>query len=198
MPDTPPPSPVCARDAATLVEDLCVALREVGVFDSQLPDGPQVLRAINDVRSINQELVHRGIDVSDHLALLSEQTHWRMAELLRDCLSSPQVVPYVKEADGIRRCLRCSLCGNAERPPDAQKFWICNGCLTKVVKSIRTRTPADRILLFRTYNPSARCSHADSDTVLAQDAWIDTIYGNCEQCFQEELDRRAVSTLRST
>jgi hypothetical protein len=194
MHNTPPPPPVCEQDTATLIDDLCVALRDVGVFDAELPGGPRVLRAINGVRSIKQVLDERGVQVADRLATLSGQTGWRMAELLCDCLSFPAVVPYVKEADGIRRRLRCRLCRKAECPPDARYFcWMCDGCLTRVVESIRTRTPIDGIFLFRTYNPTARCKHADSDTVLAQAIWIETINGNCEQCFQGELDRRAQS-----
>ncbi len=115
-------------------------------------------------------------------------------ELLADCMAFPEVVPYVRSEDGIRRHLRCTICRNAEYPQDEQNFWMCDDCLKRVIEAIRSRTPIDQIILFRTYNPGARCNHANADTVLAQDPCIDAIFGKCEQCFQEERNRRAQQT----
>lgn len=190
MHNTPPQLPVPERDTEELVNDLCVALRNVGVFDYELPNGPRVSQAINDVRTIKRELDHRGIDVADRLTALSAQTCWQMAELLRDCLSFPAVSPYVRERDGVRRELRCSLCQKAERPMDAQRFLMCNECIGRILQCIRSREPAGHTVLFRTYNSVARCEHANDDTVLALDPYTDSLFGYCERCFQEELNQR--------
>jgi hypothetical protein len=190
MRDTAPPPPVGERATNTLVEDLCFALRDVGVFDSELPGGPRVVAAIENVRTIVHELALRCVDVRERLNDLTEQTRWRMNDLLKDCLAYPDTLPYVKELDGIRRCLRCTLCQKAERPHTSKQFWMCDGCIGRIVESIRHRKPINGIVLFRTYNVDSRCEHADSETVLAAEVWNDTIFGNCEQCFKNELMHR--------
>jgi hypothetical protein len=191
MHDTPPPPPPQERDTVTLLEDLCVALRDVGVYDYELPAGARVLKAVEDVRAIHHELEHRGADPTERLAELSEQTRWQMAALLQDCLGYPQVTPYVREQDGVRRHLRCYLCRQAERPADARTFWFCDGCLRRILVAIDRREPIDGVVLFRTYNEGCRCEHADAETVLASESWSDTIFGNCRRCFEDELARRA-------
>lgn len=192
MHDTPPPPPAHQRDDETLLADLCIALRDVGVRDGDLPAGQRVLSGIEDVRSVYGELQRRGIDPTARLDELSVQTRWRMNDLLRDCLAFPRTLPYVKEADGIRRFLRCILCHKAERPPDSTQFWMCDGCLRRVTEAIERREPIDGIVLFRTYNAEARCAHADAETVLATYSWAsDIVFGNCGWCFHEEVGRRA-------
>ncbi|HZN66235.1 MAG TPA: hypothetical protein VFB66_13175 [Tepidisphaeraceae bacterium] len=74
MHDTPPPPPPHERDTGTLLDDLCVALRDVGVSDYELPAGARVLKAIESVRVIYHELRHRGVDPTERLQELSEQT----------------------------------------------------------------------------------------------------------------------------
>jgi hypothetical protein len=68
---------------------------------------------------------------------------------------------------------------------------MCDDCLRRVLRAIEAREPIDGIVLFRTYNPGARCEHADADTVLASELWADTIFGNCGLCLRQELDRRS-------
>jgi hypothetical protein len=182
--------PITERDTAILLEDLCLALRDVGVRDSALPSDPRVVQAIKEVVLIHCELDRRRVDIRERLLTLSRETKWRMLDLLDDCLAFPNVVPYVREEDGIRRRLRCTICGKEERPPNAQ-FWMCDNCLKRVIEAIESKTPIDRIILFRTFNTGARCSHADSETVLATETWQDIIFGNCVKCFAEELQRRA-------
>ncbi len=191
MHDTPPPPPPHERDTPTLLDDLCVALRDVGVFDYELPTGARVLKAVESVRAIYLELNQRGVDPTGRLQELSEQTRWRMLDLLKDCLAFPRVMPYVREQDGLRRHLRCDLCRKAERPPDARVFWSCDSCLRRIVGAIERREPIEGVVLFRTYNGESRCDHADAETVLASVGWSDTIFGNCRRCIEEELDRRA-------
>ena len=179
-----------------LLDDLCVALREVGVRDYELPGGERVVKALEDVREIDAELRRREVDASTRLRELSTQTHWRMDELLAECREYPATIPYVKEEDGIRRRLRCTICGKAERPPIAKHFWMCDGCIQRVIDAIRRREPIDKIILFRTYNAAARCEHANSETVLAAEAWSETIFGNCEMCFTSELSWRSGESAR--
>jgi hypothetical protein len=190
MLNTSPPPPPRERETATLLEDLCVALRDVGVFDGYLPAGAQVLKAIDDVRAFHDELIRRGVDPADRIRELSHQTRWRMEDLLRDCLRYPEVVPYVRETDDVRRHLRCTMCRRAERPPDDQKYWLCGGCLHRLVRAIDAREPFEGVVLFRTYNPTSRCEHADADTVLALIGWDEVPFGYCRRCFELELERR--------
>jgi hypothetical protein len=190
MRNTPPRPPIEKRSDWELIEDLCIALRNVGVHDSDLPAGPRVKQHIADVGSIHRELASRGADVSSRLSKLSEETFWRMAELLEECLAYPRTVPYVREADGIRRYLRCHLCSRAERPPDAKLFWFCEACMQHVLTALREYVPCEGIVLFRTYNSQCRCSHADADTVLVLLEWYDDdIQGVCERCVLDEIER---------
>lgn len=191
MHDTPPPPLIRNRDTSTLLDDLCIALREVGVRDGDLPLGQRVVRAIEDVCAIDAELRQRNIDISARLKELSKQTHWQMEILLTECLDYPVTVPYVREEDGIRRRLRCTLCRQAERPQNAEQFWMCDACIRRVICAIQSREPIDGIILFRSYNVAARCEHANSETVLAGDSWGEAIFGNCEVCFKIELSRRS-------
>jgi hypothetical protein len=109
---------------------------------------------------------------------------------LDDCLAYPQRLPFVREEDGIRRTLRCHLCQKAERPVGAKVFWFCEQCMQQVVEAVRQRSLVQGIVLFRTYNPECRCSHAGDDTVLAGDSYMDQLSGVCEVCIQEEIERR--------
>jgi hypothetical protein len=193
MRDTPPPPAIEDRQSPVLLDDLCIALRQVGVWDTDLPSGPTVRRSIEKVRAIDAELKNRNVDADVRLRELSEQTHWQMEKLLQDCRDYPQTIPYVRDDDGIRRRLRCSLCRKQERPANAKQFWMCNSCISRVVDSIQRRQPIDKIILFRTYNSGARCGHADSDTVLATEAWNDVVFGNCKRCFEDELAHRSAS-----
>src|SRR5690242_6375754 len=113
MHDTPPPPPVVDRTVETLLEDLCVALRYVGVQNGAGPRGRQ---AIEEACEIKRELDKRGVDPTQRLTTLTQETRWRMDELLKDCLDFPRRTPEVKELDGVRRGLRCPLCGIREYP----------------------------------------------------------------------------------
>jgi hypothetical protein len=190
MRDTVPQAPIALRDTPCLVEDLCIALRNVGVYDRELPDGANVRRYIAEVSAIKRELARRGIDAADRIAKLSQETGWRMDALLQDCLSFPARMPFVQEADGIRRSLRCWHCRTRERPIAVQISWCCNHCLMGFIHAVEERKPVDGIVLFRTYNPEARCTHADSETVLVAQGYSDTIYGHCVKCLEDELARR--------
>ena len=177
-------------DTSELLEELCLALRHVGVGDHDLPSGERVTAHIHSVQRLHAVLLARGADVLPRLQRLSTETGWLMPELLADCLGFPATQPYVREPDGIRRTLRCQRCHHAERPADARLFWFCDSCLHDVRVSLRTRQPLSDVVLFRSYTPECWCPHADAETVLACDHYVDTIAGVCERCVSEELERR--------
>lgn len=177
-------------DTSELLEELCLALRHVGVGDHELPLGERVTAHIRSVQRLYSALLVRGVEVRPRLERLSTETSWLMTELLADCLGFPATQPYVRESDGIRRTLRCQRCHRTERPPDAQLFWFCDGCLREVLAALHTRQPLSRVVLFRSYSSECWCPHADAETVLACDSHADTLSGVCKICVVTELERR--------
>lgn len=193
MANTPPESSLEKRSDEELLEDLCIALRNVACNDYDLPDGKRVAQYVHKVRAIHAELMTRRVDWTQRLERLSQETRWQIPVLLEDCLSYPRRLPYVRDPDGVRRTLRCTLCAQGESPPDDKLFWYCNACLKRVLDAMRDRCPFEGLILFRTYNAGCRCAHADSDTVLATDISADTLFGVCERCVSDELARRQVT-----
>lgn len=190
MANTPPEPPIRDRDNKKLIEDLCIALRNVGVWDSELPAGDTVRSYIEETKMIYAELKGRGVDLDTRVSQLSDESGWLMGELLKDCLDFPKTLPYVKEADGIRRYFRCWLCAEREFTLHAKRFLLCEQCLQKLLSDIRRRVPSKGVMLYRTYNENKRCDHADSETVLATlEQNFDYFSGFCEQCILEELEQ---------
>jgi hypothetical protein len=113
-----------------------------------------------------------------------------MEDLLEDCLAYPKKQPYVKELDGIRRTLRCHLCRKAERPSDAKLFCFCESCMNHIALALKQRVACDGIVIFRSYTPNSRCSHANDETPLAAEWYSEQIFGVCEKCVLEEMERR--------
>ena len=192
MADSPPKLPIDKRPNEELLADLCLELRHVACSESDLPLGERVVGHVREVRAIHAELATRRVDCRPRLERLSEETRWQIPTLLDDCLAYPQRTPYVRDRDGIRRFLRCHLCTKAERPVDARVFWFCETCMRGVLVAVRQRTPIPGIILFRTYNPECRCPHADAETVLAGEGqfYVDEVYGVCEKCIHDEIERR--------
>ena len=192
MANTPPRPPIHQRSDEELLEDLCRELRHVAVSESDLPQGAGVVAHVREVCTVHAELASRHVDVQPRLERLSAETDWQIPALLADCLAYPRQLPYVREPDGIRRYLRCQVCAKAERPPDAKLFWLCEACMRRVLDAVRQHTPIPGIILFRTYNPECRCSHANADTVLAGEGpyYVDELSGVCERCIQDEIERR--------
>jgi hypothetical protein len=186
MANTPPDLPIRNRETKKLVEDLCIALRNVGVWDNELPGGDTVRSFIEEIKMIHAELKGRGVDVETRVAQLSEESGWLMGELL----SFPKTLPYVKETDGIRRYFRCWLCAEREFTPSAKRFLLCQECLYRLLSDIKKRVPSKGVMLYRTYNEEKRCRHADSETVLATlEQNFDVFGGFCERCILEELEQ---------
>src|SRR6266508_3685719 len=189
MANTPPEPPIRDRDDTKLLEDLCIALRNVGVWDSELPDGDTVGKFVEETKMIHAELKQRGVDLDTRVSQLSTKAGWLMGDLLNDCLDFPKTLPYVKEADGIRRYFRCWLCAEREFTPDAKRFLVCKECLHRLLRDIKERVPSKGVMLYRTYNEEKRCHHSNSDTVLATlEQNFDVFSGFCEQCISEELE----------
>lgn len=192
MSNTPPRPAICNRTTDELLEDLCRELRFVACNENSLPQGERVVSHVQEVRTIHAELAARHIDCHPRMEQLAQETQWQISLLLEDCLAYPQRMPYVREPDGIRRYLRCQLCSKAERSPDAKLFWFCEGCMRRVLEAVIQHKPIAGIVLFRTYNTECRCAHANEDTVLAVDgpSYVDEVFGVCERCIRDEIERR--------
>jgi len=187
--NTTPRSPIPNRSTNDLLEDLCLALRAVGVQEVW----PATQEAVAEALAIATELDARGVSVVDRLNRLSEETGWLMPKLLEDCRRSPEMPPYVTELDGVRRRFRCRYCKEAERPEDDDRYSACDQCLGKLIHSFESLVAVEGTVLFRTYNPDWRCPHADSDTVvLGIDHYEDGMLrsGDCKRCLQEAKRRR--------
>ena len=190
MQSTPPPLPFEQRPTDELIEDLCLALRDVGVRTYSLPNDERAISAVRCVQKIYELLELRKIDALARIERLSKETSWQMETLLQECLAFPKVVPYVKDTDGVRRALRCSICQKRECP-DREGIWLCDVCLLQAKDSIESRVAMKGLLLLRIYNEEHWCKHADSETVLVAFDDYDTL-GNtyCKECLTEEQTRR--------
>ncbi len=194
MQSTPNAPPYAERPNEELIEDLCLALRDVGVGAYSLPDGHRVEVAIKKVQEIHSLLNERGVDLRNRLERLGSETNWQMGKLLADCLSYPEVVPYVRAEDGVRTVFRCIICF-AREYPDRESIWLCDECLAQAKESIDTRIPVKGLLLLRLYNNEYWCKHADAETVLIgiEDYEPITTY-YCKRCITEEQEGRARPT----
>ncbi len=190
MANTPPKPPIQERSDLDLLDDLCLELRHVGVCDYDRPNDDRFKQHINEVCLVRSELVRRQVEITPRIDLLSKETSWKMGDLLEDCLAYPKRRPYAKDLDGIRKALRCHMCRKAERTPDAKLFWFCESCMKRVVSVLQKRIPCQGIVIFRSYTPDSRCSHADNDTPLASEWYIEQFYGVCEKCVLDEIERR--------
>lgn len=188
--NTPPRPPVECDTTANLVEDLCRALRNVG-----LSFGERAVGHIKTVQRIHNELVKRGesLQLRQRIAQLSLDTRWQMERLLAECLAYPAATPQVRESDGIRRHFRCPCCEKHEYP-DWDHIALCDLCLARVITAVDKKEPFGHIVIYRTYNPSWRCEHADDDTVLVmthdEDGLSILEHGLCRRCLTEEQERR--------
>ncbi len=178
----------CSTDE--LVEDLCLALRDVGVWTWSLPNDENAVSKVKNVQEIYALLEQRKADVRPRIRHLSEETSWQMETLLQECLAFPEIVPYVRDLDGVRRSFRCSICQKREFP-DREGIFLCDVCLAQAKDSFESKLPMNGLLLLRLYNEAYWCKHADSETVLMafddygtlEDTW-------CEKCIVEEQARR--------
>ncbi len=115
--------PIEEWDDDEVREQLCLALREVGVRHAMLPDGTEARAAIERVVELHAEANRRGLDVSARISRLSTETGWDMESLLRDTLAYPEAIPYL--ASGPEPT--CGNCG--ERIPRTALLALCGVCL---------------------------------------------------------------------
>lgn len=190
--NTPPDPPITERDTEWLIEDLCIALRNVGSRLGWGPPDNQDIENIHNVHALSAELNKRGVELQPRLERLTEETGWLMPVLLEDCLKSPEKVPYVRERNGMRRSFQCPLC-QQEEFPDITGIAIGANCLQEIRIALERPAPPAGVIFYRTYNTDKRCRHANDDTVLAV---LDNEYdltlhdAFCQQCINEELVRR--------
>src|SRR5688572_574021 len=118
---TAPIPPIEQRDTSDLVEDLCIALRNVGVSHAT----PE---SIQNVRAIDVELTKRGVATTSRIERLSQETGWQMTRLLEECRDFPRVTPQLRLLNGLRRDHLCFACEAQERPDDPTQYLICNDC----------------------------------------------------------------------
>lgn len=168
MRNTPAELPVEQRETEELVEDLCLALRDVGVRDYCLPKDRWVVSDVLRVQQLHGELSRRGADVTRRLERLSEETSWQMMPLLRDCLMYPDVIPYVRERDGIRRVLRCPNCREREISRPEGALWLCDDCKAESAASgLRGLTRVN--ITFADYPPDGLHEQSPFEAVLLRE-----------------------------
>ena len=76
--NTPERSTVEKRDSSELLEDLCIALREVAIREDFLPKSEVARAAVQEAVLIAKELDARGMNATERIDLLSQETGWRM------------------------------------------------------------------------------------------------------------------------
>jgi hypothetical protein len=194
MRNTDPRPPLNMLSSDEVLEQLCLALRDVGVHDGRAPLSERGIAAIERVKGADSELRNRGLDPAADVVQLSQETGWLMQALLDDCRAYPGRRPRLREKDGVRRAFRCVGCRQRERPESDEDFFLCDDCLKMVAEHLAARTAPPNVFIFRTYTAEARCPHADEDTVLAVYPWYgehdDIGRGFCEKCIAQELESR--------
>ncbi len=185
--------PIHFKSETRLVEDLCLFLRDVGVFDHRLPTDTQAIIYIEQVKLHHHEITKRGIDIALRIQALTDETGWLMEVLLSDCLNYPETVPYVREKkSGIRRVFGCYLCYIREAP-DREGIWVCDDCLERLEQQLQMRVGDDVTIILRSYSKELWCDHADSETPLAFIYEVSSAgAGYCEKCILKEKQRRSV------
>ena len=183
--NTRPPPSLAERSEQDLLEDLCIALREVAVHQPS-PERPQAVLAIA------AEIDRRGVSIAERLDQLSQETGWLMRRLLVDCRDHLSAYPQVRELDGIRRFHRCLYCKAGEHPDDDVQWGACDACLRRLITSLDTLATIQGTVLFRSYSPEWRCVHAGAETVLLGAlSWEDGLgVGACKRCLEETLAQR--------
>jgi hypothetical protein len=199
MRPTEPPLPRNQRSSDELLDELCIALRDVGVSTQFLPyrePDPDIAKEVDRVQAVAGELAVRGLDPMPRLDVLTTETGWSMPDLFRECGKFPEVRPWVRTAsDGLRIAMRCPACRQREFPADSRTIRLCDGCLETLDDALTAPKAVDHMLLYRTYTPTARCDHAGDDTVLGVYPWSpewseDFPVGLCRSCISEEKIRR--------
>jgi hypothetical protein len=128
--NTPPPLPFPEWQDDPLTEELCLALRLIGVLNGQLPDGEQVRAAIRRVQEIHHELARRSLAIGPRIRRLSTEMGWDIETLLHDSLVYPQAIPYLAQ----RPDPTCGNCGKGI--PRTAILALCQECVEKGLEII--------------------------------------------------------------
>ena len=175
--NTPPLPPLADWENAALLEELCLALRDVGVGNAQLPDGEDVRKAISWVKALSAELAKRGVDVSWRIMRLSIETNWDMDLLLRETLSFPRSVPYLASTPDPK-------CGNCGIPISRKAILaLCPRCVARGLEQLAAGRSE---------------SHLDTCPICGRQEKGFLVYANglewmnyCGDCLEEERARQA-------
>ena len=130
--NTPPRPPLPEWDDSSVLEEMCLALRDVGVANPELPDGEYVRIAVTRAKALGAELIARGIDPKPRLERLSSETGWDTVALYRDTLAFPDAVPYL-ETTPEPTCGNCG-CSILRRAT----IGLCKECLIYGIDLLRS------------------------------------------------------------
>jgi predicted RNA-binding Zn-ribbon protein involved in translation (DUF1610 family) len=160
------------------VEELCLALRDVGVFNRQLPDGIDVRKAIFRAKTIYAEIEHRSLDLTPRIARLSNETRWDMESLFISTIAFPQAVPYLVSTPDPR----CGHCG--KQISRKATLALCPNC---------TRDAMEDISGERTTSHLSVCSICGQSEICFLVIDDEHYMYYCKSCLQEEQSRQHVA-----
>ncbi len=127
---SPARPPISERPDPDLVEDLRLALRDLGVSNKCLPDLEPARMAIAVVQELEAEVGKRQLDISARVRRLSEETDWPMVDLLQDAVRYPDAIPYLPETPAPS----CGECG--EPIPREAALSLCDTCLDRGISEV--------------------------------------------------------------
>jgi len=174
--NTPPKPPISDRADEEVVEALCIALREVGVFNGILPDGEDVREKIKTAQDIYKEIEKRRINVRRRIKKLSKETKWPMERLLNETIHFPETIPYLSKNPKLR-CRGCCDNSYARNAP----LGLCDECLDKGIELIESYSPDIRVLT------CCICGKTEREYYV-YDGEADRCY--CLECLKSEKQRR--------
>jgi hypothetical protein len=173
---SPPKPPISERTDKEVVEALCIALRDVGVFNGRLPDGEDVREKIKTAQDIYKEIVKRDINIRRRIKKLARETKWPMVRLLEETIKFPETIPYLEEKPKLvcRECMENTYARNAV-------LGLCDDCLEKGIELIEKDSPDIRVLTCSTCGKKERQYYV-------YDGKADRSY--CLECLKSEKKRR--------
>lgn len=175
--NTPQKPPIRERPDLELVEDLCLALRELGGLDGCLPDWEPALGAIAEVKMLAREARRRGLSLSARISRLSRETGWPIGKLLDDAVRYPDAIPYLPRTPPPQ----CGVC--RERISRRAVLGLCDSCLAKGIDDPAFEIPDNHL------KECSICGREERGFLVYAQAyqWINY----CRQCLESERARRA-------
>jgi len=185
-----------------LVQDLLLALKDVVACQSMIATNNngrhtnktnelelQKLRiAVNKVVSLHRRVKDRITGLDENLEEAGAKIDIDLKQLLNDCLRFPEVFPYVKNEQGLRKFFLC-YCGEKESF-DQHGLRLCSSCLEDTLECLKEKKKDKRFILYSTYSAEVRCRHADFKTLLVTfnkpGYWLPSW---CQTCLIQEKQR---------